>query len=559
MLRFRTTAYTAAGACTGHVASDWEVASDSSFNNVIFQSDDDPVNLTEINIDLNIQGITVFVRAKHKSTNCSSPWSLPYQADIPVIPPGTIQVKAPVITIETINENIPSLKHIVKRFRLAIPTMELYIGTANHVATDWYLRDETGEIIWQSENNSLSLEYIDIPSTLFIYNKTYIVEARYITDGLDNNNNIVKSQLTKKKYKHDFFNFIDTQPNIYFYTEAPPAGETTFVNYKGKGLSFISKRHSIFKDYYITGEVHTTSVPNSGYNLSLGGLHTTTNLWNPFGYTNLDFFPIAISELKNNRILITGYDYDNSEFKAAIFKLEDNGILTNQETVVNWAGDPLTPPGTTINMDSNFIITPAINNELDTFYVYGNFTAISGVDPDLTNCFVKFTDVDNGNGTTGKWDLLTQPTVLGDEIVDGSISLLEDNRVLITGGYIKSLNESLVLNRYCYVYYPGTDTWVYETLMPNSIYDHCQITLPDNNIFVSGSVTINDTSTPVDIKNFEYNLENKSWVEITLPSLPVSINRRYGLTNDGSILLTQGNELVSPGIYNNNKRIYRFY
>lgn len=60
----QSSAFSATGTEDDHATSDWQIASDAAFNTILLSSIDDPVNLTSINVTLNLN-TTYYVRVRH--------------------------------------------------------------------------------------------------------------------------------------------------------------------------------------------------------------------------------------------------------------------------------------------------------------------------------------------------------------------------------------------------------------------------------------------------------------------------------------------------------------
>lgn len=156
----------AVGSSDTHLGSDWEVATDSLFANIVFSSYDDTSNLTSI--ALSGLGITTqyYARVRYAGQNFGdSEWSVPVSFTT-----ADIYIEQPTITSPTsgatdIGET-PTF------------TTDAFNGTDTHVSSSWYLyrtSDET--LVWSSVGDTSNLESITLPAGVHDTSESYRLEA----------------------------------------------------------------------------------------------------------------------------------------------------------------------------------------------------------------------------------------------------------------------------------------------------------------------------------------------------------------------------------------------
>jgi hypothetical protein len=151
-----------------HISTDWEIASDNSFNNIIFQSLNDSNNLYTLVHEYNYEN-DVYVRIKLNYTTGSSNWSsVKHVKDfLPTV-------------IEEPSVNIPDISGDINTgFTIYGGKFTLVQGTDTHIATDWIIKDLSGNVVWESINNPTNLESINVHTGSITPETDYIAEVTY--------------------------------------------------------------------------------------------------------------------------------------------------------------------------------------------------------------------------------------------------------------------------------------------------------------------------------------------------------------------------------------------
>ncbi|MEC9305271.1 MAG: phage tail protein, partial [Pseudomonadota bacterium] len=157
-----------------HVSSQWQVATDSGFTNIVFDSGDDTDNLNAIN--LGAHGVRLdsatryYVRARFKGETLTSQWS-----DASYFNTALIYVRQPRIITPPDGET-----GIVEQPTFQSDAFSVYGATDTHAATDWRLMDASGNTVWESLNDSENLTSITPPKGVLQEGQTeYQVMVRY--------------------------------------------------------------------------------------------------------------------------------------------------------------------------------------------------------------------------------------------------------------------------------------------------------------------------------------------------------------------------------------------
>ena len=169
-----------------HTATDWQIATDPLFSNIILESMNDTNNLTSIMwTDVLDPDNKYYARARSLLTTGWTIWGnldvfIPvdvYTVDDDMDMPGT--VTPPIITTNSlINNHIPSMfKIIISGFNTT--------GTAIHTATSFLITDIEGNYIWSNINNELYKKGILVDETILKNGNVYLIKAAFHTSSGD--------------------------------------------------------------------------------------------------------------------------------------------------------------------------------------------------------------------------------------------------------------------------------------------------------------------------------------------------------------------------------------
>lgn len=157
-----------------HVNTQWQVATDSGFTNIVFDSGDDTASLNAIN--LGAQGIRLesatryYVRVRYKGATLTSEWS-----DVIYFNTALIYVRQPRITAPQDGE-----AGIVEQPTFQSDAFSVYGASDTQVAADWRLLDASGNTVWESLNDAENLTSITPPKGVLQPGEiTYQIKVRY--------------------------------------------------------------------------------------------------------------------------------------------------------------------------------------------------------------------------------------------------------------------------------------------------------------------------------------------------------------------------------------------
>lgn len=155
-----------------HAYSKWQIATDSAFTNVVFDSGNDAVHLTSITIpsgNLSI-GSSYYVRVRYASSTIGlSAWSATNGF-------ATVNqyIQAPTVSVSDGPSNVTETPTITGSAFTVVG------GTDTHASTDWrIIKVSDGSVVWQSIGNTTSKTSIVVPSGILLKSTNYKAQARY--------------------------------------------------------------------------------------------------------------------------------------------------------------------------------------------------------------------------------------------------------------------------------------------------------------------------------------------------------------------------------------------
>jgi len=169
-----------------HLSTDWQIATDLLFNNVIVESLDDENYLNDrvFNTVLTA-GVKYYGRARIKLDTGYGPWG---NIDVFVVDDSndiTRTVSAPSrITPPTITTSSVFDKHTASFFTIYATGFSV-VGNSKHIATNWMITDINNNIIWFSINDDDNLNSINVGNLLLDNNKIYNIKVSFVSDSGD--------------------------------------------------------------------------------------------------------------------------------------------------------------------------------------------------------------------------------------------------------------------------------------------------------------------------------------------------------------------------------------
>jgi len=157
--------------CGNHDFSDWEIASDENFTNIVESSYHDTTNLTSYtptNLD---PSTTYYVRVRYSSDNHISPWSEQVQFTT-----AANYIETPTVSCSTGDSLYPTFN---------LTPFNTFGYTDNWQSTDWEIAtdsDFNNVIRSYTETNPDNQDTWSITDDLLSINSTYYVRARYNGD-----------------------------------------------------------------------------------------------------------------------------------------------------------------------------------------------------------------------------------------------------------------------------------------------------------------------------------------------------------------------------------------
>jgi hypothetical protein len=154
-----------------HQSTDWQIATDSSFNNIVKQSLGDTESLESWDVTDLPRDTTLYLRARHHgATLGASEWSTP-------------------ITFKTVNEyiNTPAITAPVNGASDVpeSPVIEASAfattpgGADTHLATNWQIKTAEGLLVWSSLNDAQNKTSVVIPAGILEVATAYTVEVQF--------------------------------------------------------------------------------------------------------------------------------------------------------------------------------------------------------------------------------------------------------------------------------------------------------------------------------------------------------------------------------------------
>lgn len=155
-----------------HASTDWQIATDAAFSDIVAESLGDTANLESWSPGSLPRATTLYIRARHQGAALGpSDWSAPVQfttADRYIDRPTLV---SPTQGATDVPES-PILQ--------ASPFATTPAASDTHQATSWRIRDESGSLVWSSLSDAVNRTSIAVPAGVLRVASIYTVEVQYI-------------------------------------------------------------------------------------------------------------------------------------------------------------------------------------------------------------------------------------------------------------------------------------------------------------------------------------------------------------------------------------------
>ncbi len=159
------------GAVDTHASTDWQIATDAAFTNVVWAALDS-LNLTQITTGLALsETSTYYARARHNGTNYQSQFSAPVMFNT-----ITVSVAVPAIT-----NPAAAATSIGETPTITSSAFAVNGGTDTHTSSDWQVASDTGftNIVVQSLSDAANKTSWAVPTGNLLVSTGYYVRVRH--------------------------------------------------------------------------------------------------------------------------------------------------------------------------------------------------------------------------------------------------------------------------------------------------------------------------------------------------------------------------------------------
>jgi len=156
-----------------HTSSDWEVATDVNFTNIVYSSYHDTVNLTTLPVYIAAPNTSYYIRVRYNSNSYTSLWSTPLH----------YTTSSSYITAPTITTDASTITPVITLTNISV------VGAGNtHTSTDWIVATDSSfhNIVYSSLKDTVNLTSLTITqalNTAAIYYVTVRVHTATLTSS----------------------------------------------------------------------------------------------------------------------------------------------------------------------------------------------------------------------------------------------------------------------------------------------------------------------------------------------------------------------------------------
>ena len=183
-----TSNYSFVGGSETHISTDWEIATDSGFTNVVKSSLADTVNLTSWTPTALNDMTGYYVRARHKSVNYTSNWSASVHFTT-----VDVYVQTPTLTVTGTPTDVPETP------MLTTSAFSVFNGSDTHTGTTFTVKDG-GTTVWTETKTTGDLLTTTVPAGTLEVSTEYTFEAFHTGVTYGNSGIVVNTATTKASF-----------------------------------------------------------------------------------------------------------------------------------------------------------------------------------------------------------------------------------------------------------------------------------------------------------------------------------------------------------------------
>jgi hypothetical protein len=527
------------------VSTDWQIATDSQFTNIIETSMNDGVNLYAYLSNIPVVGTPVFARVRFRLNMGITNWSniTSCEGEVNEIEtPEIIEflceidgINTPVLTVDVSDGNgnnttiqTPNLSIYDNPWNMSLSPKVLsdnFIDLAGngqtHTATSWRIEDlgnqtstvETGNEIWSSLNNATNLTELSIPSGLFEHNKRYRVYASY--HSLSDTSNAGSIIITTRARTN--WTEYDVSPLIY--------DDTSLAQINREEIFISTQNASAFLKYNLNTKTST-------------GISHPVSPANNLGLNKL-------LETNQEKVICYGYGDDKNE----VYEYDNNTGAWNH--ILNFPNPIYEADGIRLNDGNSLIAVIEDDNgsKVTKLYLIDYYQAPHTI-----------TEVYNHNGLLYFSNAFKRINGGIEEIglINNKKSVAGDTVSLVnTATYIETINwttttENYLINITNYITSLGT------IAATKYRYNHPLVTNLDNDQLTILGGLVEYDGNAIRIKDVDgYDLNNNTPIHNLEPELPVPVSNSTALRlRDGRIVVMSGKTMSQSDFFADNEIIF---
>ena len=183
-----TSGYNFVGGSETNISTDWEIATDSGFTNIVKSSLADTVNLTSWTPTALNDMTGYYVRARHKSVNYTSNWSASVHFTT-----VDVYVQTPTLTVTGTPTDVPETP------MLTTSAFSVFNGSDTHTGTTFTVKDG-GTTVWTETKTTGDLLTTTVPAGVLEVSVEYTFEAFHTGATYGNSGPTINTGTTKASF-----------------------------------------------------------------------------------------------------------------------------------------------------------------------------------------------------------------------------------------------------------------------------------------------------------------------------------------------------------------------